>query len=87
MATSAARDADNAEAFVEGVRSRLGVTPEVVSGDEEAALTFDGATRTLPAVASPIAVLDIGGGSTEVVVGRRPGRSRRRAPSTSARCG
>ncbi len=73
VATSAARDADNAEAFVEGVRSRLAVTPEVVSGDEEAALTFDGATRTLPAVPYPVAVLDIGGGSTELVVGDAPG--------------
>ncbi len=46
-ATSASRDAENAEEFVAGVRARLGVEPEVVSGDEEAALSFDGAVRNL----------------------------------------
>ena len=69
VATSAARDADNAEVFVDGIRARLGVRPEVVSGDEEAQLTFDGATRTLTDRAQPLAVVDIGGGSTEVVLG------------------
>ena len=44
-ATSAARDADNADVFRAGVAERLGVAPEVVAGDEEAALSFDGATR------------------------------------------
>jgi exopolyphosphatase / guanosine-5'-triphosphate,3'-diphosphate pyrophosphatase len=69
VATSASRDADNADVFAEGVRSRLGVPLEVVSGDEEAQLSYDGATRSLPAVPTPIAVLDIGGGSTELIVG------------------
>ena len=69
VATSAARDAENSQEFVDGVRQRLGVAPEVVSGDEEAALTFDGATRTLPVSEPPVAVLDIGGGSTELIVG------------------
>ena len=46
-ATSATRDARNAEVFTAGVRERLGVVPEVLSGDEEAALVFAGATRTL----------------------------------------
>ena len=73
VATSAARDAGNADVFVEGVRSRLGIAPEVVSGAEEAALSFDGATRSLPEVPFPVAVLDIGGGSTELIVGRAPG--------------
>lgn len=73
VATSAARDADNAAEFAAGVRARLGVDPEVVTGDEEARLTFDGATRSLGDVAAPIGVVDIGGGSTELVVGD-PGR-------------
>jgi exopolyphosphatase/guanosine-5'-triphosphate,3'-diphosphate pyrophosphatase len=71
VATSAARDADNADVFAAGIRDRLGVEPEVVSGDEEAQLTFDGATRSLPdGTAEPLAVVDIGGGSTELIVGR-----------------
>lgn len=71
VATSASRDASNREEFVEGVLSRLGVAPEVVSGDEEAALSFGGATRELPAagLAGPYLVVDIGGGSTEFVRG------------------
>ncbi|WP_307828173.1 exopolyphosphatase [Nocardioides sp. SYSU D00038] len=70
VATSATRDAENAEEFVAGVRARLGVEPEVVSGDEEAALAFDGAVRNLTTTpALPVLVLDIGGGSTEVIRG------------------
>ena len=69
VATSAARDAENSDHFVHGVRDRLGVDPEVVSGDVEAALSFDGATRMLEGVEPPIAVVDIGGGSTELIVG------------------
>jgi exopolyphosphatase/guanosine-5'-triphosphate,3'-diphosphate pyrophosphatase len=69
VATSAARDAGNAETFAEGVAARLGVAPEVVSGDVEAQLSYDGATRSLPDVPTPVAVLDIGGGSTELIVG------------------
>ncbi len=79
-ATSAARDAENAAEFVRGVEARMGVTPEVLSGAEEAELSFAGATRTLqdsedsedptsPTVEPPILVLDIGGGSTELVLG------------------
>ena len=68
-ATSATRDARNAAVFVEGVRERLGVTPEVLSGAEEAALVFEGATRTLTGVEHPVLVVDIGGGSTELVLG------------------
>jgi exopolyphosphatase / guanosine-5'-triphosphate,3'-diphosphate pyrophosphatase len=71
-ATSATRDASNAAVFAAGVRARLGVDPEVVSGDEEARLTFDGAVRNLRVQpAEPVLVIDIGGGSTELVVGRR----------------
>jgi len=70
-ATSAARDADNAEEFMAGVEERLGVRPEVLPGDEEARLSYDGATRTLQAgLAPPYLVLDIGGGSTELILGR-----------------
>lgn len=70
-ATSASRDAVNADVFVAGVRERLGVTPEVLSGDEEAALVYAGATRGLGerGPAEPVLVVDIGGGSTELVLG------------------
>lgn len=70
VATSASRDAENAADFVAGVRERLGVEPEVVAGGEEAELSFLGATRELAGVVpGPYCVVDIGGGSTEVVVG------------------
>jgi exopolyphosphatase / guanosine-5'-triphosphate,3'-diphosphate pyrophosphatase len=70
VATSASRDAENAAAFVAGIRARLGVEPEVVAGGEEAELSFLGATRELVGeVPGPYCVVDIGGGSTEVVVG------------------
>ena len=69
-ATSATRDASNAEEFAAGVHARLGVWPEVVSGAEEAALSFDGAVRNLRTpLPSPTLVIDIGGGSTELVLG------------------
>ena len=68
VATSAARDVRNREEFVAGVRHRLGIEPDVVSGDEEARLGYVGATRGLDAeMTSPVVVLDIGGGSTELV--------------------
>ena len=69
VATSATRDARNAEVFVELVRDVLGVAPEVVSGAQEAALSFDGATRGLDPADGPFLVVDVGGGSTEVVLG------------------
>lgn len=67
-ATSATRDAANRDEFVRGVRELLAVEPEVISGDEEAELSYVGATREL-ALARPYLVLDIGGGSTEYVLG------------------
>ncbi len=70
VATSASRDVGNREAFREMVLSTLGQEPEVISGDEEAGLSFAGATRDLGRVAAPYLVLDIGGGSTEFVLGR-----------------
>ena len=76
VATSAARDASNADLFTEGIRSRLGVLPEVVTGAEEAQLSYDGATRSLPVVPAPMAVLDIGGGSTELILGDSHGHVR-----------
>ena len=69
VATSATRDAANREQFVAMVRDVLGVEPEVISGDEEAALSFDGATRGLDPDDGPFLVMDIGGGSTELVLG------------------
>jgi len=70
VATSATRDARNRAEFTDGVRALLGVEPEVVSGQEEAALSFAGATRELAgAHPAPFLVVDIGGGSTELVLG------------------
>jgi len=73
VATSASRDATNRGTFVTGVRKRFGVEPEVVPGAEEAGLSFTGATRELAAsglpAEPPYLVVDIGGGSTEFVVG------------------
>jgi exopolyphosphatase / guanosine-5'-triphosphate,3'-diphosphate pyrophosphatase len=69
VATSATRDAANREDFRQMVLSTLGVEPEVISGDEEAALSFAGAVRDLAGAEPPYLVADIGGGSTEVVLG------------------
>jgi exopolyphosphatase/guanosine-5'-triphosphate,3'-diphosphate pyrophosphatase len=70
VATSASRDATNADDFRAMVVDTLGVAPEVVSGDEEARLSFIGAVRGLPAeLPTPYLVVDIGGGSTEFVRG------------------
>ncbi|MET8856386.1 Ppx/GppA phosphatase family protein [Streptomyces sp. NPDC004579] len=72
VATSASRDAENRDEFVRGVLDILGVEPEVVTGDQEAEFSFTGATRELAGrddLATPYLVVDIGGGSTEFVVG------------------
>jgi exopolyphosphatase/guanosine-5'-triphosphate,3'-diphosphate pyrophosphatase len=69
VATSATRDASNRREFVDGVGEIFGVEPEVVTGDEEARLSFTGATRGQDTGESPYLVVDIGGGSTEFVVG------------------
>ena len=71
VATSAARDASNRDDFFDGVRVRLGVEAEIISGDEEARLSFVGALSAAGEVAWPVLVMDIGGGSTELVLGRR----------------
>ena len=82
VATSATRDVANRDDFVAGVRDRFGVEPEVVTGDEEAVLAFTGATRELASSGSPrpFLVVDIGGGSTELVLGD-PGAAPRAAVS------
>jgi exopolyphosphatase/guanosine-5'-triphosphate,3'-diphosphate pyrophosphatase len=69
VATSATRDASNRAEFVAMVVETLGVEPEVISGDEEAALSFRGATFGLEPADGPFLVMDIGGGSTELVLG------------------
>ncbi|WFB09079.1 Ppx/GppA family phosphatase [Streptomyces sp. LX-29] len=72
VATSASRDAENREDFVRGVLEILGVEPEVITGDQEAEFSFTGATRELTGAdgfEKPYLVVDIGGGSTEFVVG------------------
>ena len=68
-ATSATRDASNREIFIDGVKEILGIEPEVIPGSEEAALSFIGATKELKHADAPFLVVDIGGGSTEFVLG------------------
>ena len=70
VATSATRDAQNKAMFIKGVIDRLRIMPEVIAGVEEAALSFDGATRSLRQKhGAPFLVIDLGGGSTELVIG------------------
>jgi exopolyphosphatase/guanosine-5'-triphosphate,3'-diphosphate pyrophosphatase len=69
VATSATRDARNRDDFFGMVRDTLGVEAEVISGDEEAQLAFTGAVGDLDPADGPFVVVDVGGGSTELVVG------------------
>jgi exopolyphosphatase/guanosine-5'-triphosphate,3'-diphosphate pyrophosphatase len=69
VATSAARDAANSAEFFTGARARLGVDAEVIPGEEEARLSYAGAVAGLPGIVQPVLVMDIGGGSTELVMG------------------
>ncbi|HWN33343.1 MAG TPA: Ppx/GppA phosphatase family protein [Pseudonocardia sp.] len=71
VATSATRDAANRDDFFGMVRATLGADAEVISGDAEARLSFTGAVGDLPAEDGPFVVVDVGGGSTEVVLGSR----------------
>jgi exopolyphosphatase/guanosine-5'-triphosphate,3'-diphosphate pyrophosphatase len=71
-ATSAARDATNREDFFRAAEEVVGVRPELLSGEAEAALSFAGATASLDPVDGPFLVVDIGGGSTEFAVGPDP---------------
>jgi exopolyphosphatase/guanosine-5'-triphosphate,3'-diphosphate pyrophosphatase len=68
-ATSATRDATNRALFIDGVRERLGIDVEVITGVEEAELSFIGAIQELDPKSGPFLVVDIGGGSTEFVFG------------------
>ena len=68
-ATSATRDATNRNLFIDGVKERLGIEPEVIPGEVEAALSFQGATKDFNKAEGPFLVIDIGGGSTEFVFG------------------
>ncbi|MET9271111.1 Ppx/GppA phosphatase family protein [Kribbella sp. NPDC003557] len=72
VATSAARDVSNRDAFLTGIEERLGVRPDIISGKEEAELSFRGATTSLD-LPAPYLVADIGGGSTELVLGDATG--------------
>jgi exopolyphosphatase / guanosine-5'-triphosphate,3'-diphosphate pyrophosphatase len=73
VATSASRDAENSHEFTSRVKEVLGIAPEVVTGDEEARLSFSGATGELGGAYAPYLVTDIGGGSTELVLGDSAG--------------
>jgi exopolyphosphatase / guanosine-5'-triphosphate,3'-diphosphate pyrophosphatase len=68
-ATSAARDAVNRDDFFDEVEQAVGVRPELISGDEEGRLSFQGATAELDPADGPFLVVDIGGGSSEFVLG------------------
>ncbi|HKC26472.1 MAG TPA: Ppx/GppA phosphatase family protein [Jatrophihabitans sp.] len=83
VATSATRDAANRDEFTAMVRAELGVDPEVISGREEAELSFAGAASVLHELSGPLLVADIGGGSTELV---RGGDGQLRAHSMDVGC-
>jgi exopolyphosphatase/guanosine-5'-triphosphate,3'-diphosphate pyrophosphatase len=85
-ATSAARDASNRDEFFDAAEAAVGVRPELLSGDEEGRLSFAGATAELDAVDGPFLVVDIGGGSTEFVVGEGPGAEPWGARSVDVGC-
>jgi exopolyphosphatase/guanosine-5'-triphosphate,3'-diphosphate pyrophosphatase len=68
-ATSASRDADNRDELFDAVESLIGTRPELLRGDEEGRLSFRGATAALDPASGPFLVVDIGGGSTEFIVG------------------
>jgi exopolyphosphatase / guanosine-5'-triphosphate,3'-diphosphate pyrophosphatase len=92
VATSATRDAANAQEFTDRVVEILGIAPEVISGDEEAMLSFTGATRELAGTAlaaacqPPYLVTDIGGGSTEFVLGGADGPGQVQGRSVNIGC-
>jgi exopolyphosphatase / guanosine-5'-triphosphate,3'-diphosphate pyrophosphatase len=69
IATSASRDVSNRAEFLEIIDAELSLTPDIISGDEEARLSFLGATGSFHHLPGPYLVIDIGGGSTEFVIG------------------
>jgi exopolyphosphatase/guanosine-5'-triphosphate,3'-diphosphate pyrophosphatase len=74
VATSAARDARNRDSFFVGIKQRLGVLPDVISGATEAQLSFVGALSRITPEGEPVLVMDIGGGSTELITGSAAGQ-------------
>ena len=76
VATSAARDARNRDKFFAGIKERLGVEPDVISGDVEARLSFTGALSRVTPDGEPVLVMDVGGGSTELITGSAAGELR-----------
>lgn len=72
--TSASRDAANGDELIAYVKRETGLDYTIISGEEEAKLTYEGATRVLPGPAQPSAVIDVGGGSTEVIFGNAEGQ-------------
>ena len=85
VATSATRDASNTAEFTRQVKEILGVAPEVLTGSQEAGLSFTGATAELAELSGPVLVADIGGGSTEFVLGQ-PGMPAVQAISVDIGC-
>jgi exopolyphosphatase/guanosine-5'-triphosphate,3'-diphosphate pyrophosphatase len=77
VATSAVRDAANSEEFLAAAEKACGVRPELLTGTEEGRLAFEGATAELDPGSGPYLVVDIGGGSTELVLGPAPGETER----------
>jgi exopolyphosphatase / guanosine-5'-triphosphate,3'-diphosphate pyrophosphatase len=73
LATSATRDAANGDEFRQLLHDRFGLDAHIIPGEEEARLTFLGATSARPSGDGPLVVIDIGGGSTEFVVGEAGG--------------
>lgn len=73
VATSATRDAKNRQLFISGIKEILGVTPEVISGSQEAELSYTGAVSALNETDGLTLVIDLGGGSTEFVLGDHSG--------------
>jgi exopolyphosphatase/guanosine-5'-triphosphate,3'-diphosphate pyrophosphatase len=76
VATSATRDAKNRDSFFAGIKQRLGVLPDVISGETEARLSFIGALSRVTPEGEPVLVMDIGGGSTELITGSGAGEMR-----------
>ena len=81
VATSATRDATNRDEFVAMVRETLGVDPEVITGADEAELSFSGAVETISGVSGKVLLVDLGGGSTELVLGSADSDHARKAYS------
>jgi exopolyphosphatase / guanosine-5'-triphosphate,3'-diphosphate pyrophosphatase len=74
VATSAVRDVKNRDGFFAGIKERLGVLPDVISGETEARLSFNGALSRVTPAGEPVLVMDIGGGSTELITGSAAGK-------------